>query len=98
MFAVLRWPSGWPSIELVKLAVMMVATAVLVLFAQAVVTVTGRVAGWVVRVVLVMVVAIALYGILKGGCRRWRCTCPSTGARRRSPGSGSGSASLLSGR
>ena len=66
MFAVLRWPSGWSSIELIKLAVMMVAIAALVLFAPAVVTVTGRVAGWVIRVVLVIVFAIALYGILKG--------------------------------
>jgi hypothetical protein len=63
---VLRWPSGWSSIELIKLALMMVAIAALVLFAPAVVTVTGRVAAWVIRVVLVIVFAIALYGILKG--------------------------------
>jgi hypothetical protein len=66
MFAVLRRPSGWPAIVLIKLAVTMVTIATLTLFAPAVVTVTGRLARWTVRVVLVIVLvivlAIALYG------------------------------------
>ena len=66
MFAVLRWPSGWSAAELIKLAVMMVAIAALLLFAPAVVTVTGPLARRVVRVVVAIVFAVALFGILNG--------------------------------
>lgn len=66
MFAVLRWPSGWSATELIKLALMMAGIAALLLFAPAVVTVTGPLARWVVRVVLAIVLAVALFGILNG--------------------------------
>lgn len=66
MFAVLHWPSGWSAAQLIKLAVMMIAIAALLLFAPAVVTVTGRVARWPVRVVLAIVFALALFGVLNG--------------------------------
>ena len=66
MFAVLRWPSGWSTAELVRLAVVVVALAALLLFGPAFVTVTGPVARWAVRVGLAIVFAVALYGILNG--------------------------------
>ncbi len=66
MFAVLHWPSGWSSAQLIKLGVMMITVAALLLFAPGVVTVTGPVARWAVRVALVIAFALALYGILNG--------------------------------
>ncbi len=66
MFALLHWPSGWSAAELIKLVVVVVAIAALLLFAPAVVTVTGSVARWVVRAVVVIVFVVALYSILNG--------------------------------
>lgn len=66
MFAVLHWPAGWSTAELLRLAVTVVAIAASLLFAPAFVTVTGPVARWAVRVVLVIVVGIALLGIFEG--------------------------------
>lgn len=66
MFAVLHWPGGWPAIELIKLSVMMVAIAALVLFAPAVVTLTGQFARRWVFAVLLLAFAVALYGLLNG--------------------------------
>jgi hypothetical protein len=66
MFAVLRWPSGWTTAELIKLGITVVAIAVLSLFAPALVTVTGMAVRRVLGVALVVVFALALYGILNG--------------------------------
>ena len=91
MFALLRWPSGWSASELIKLVVVVVAIAALSLFAPAVVTVTGPVARWVVRAVLVIVFLVALYGILNGWLSPMALQVPGTRVRRRSPASGSAS-------
>jgi hypothetical protein len=64
MFAVLKWPIGWSSSQLIKLGVMMLAFAALVLFMPAAVAVTGRLARWAVRVAIVFVFAVALFGSL----------------------------------
>lgn len=66
MFAVLRWPSGWTAVELIRLLITVVAIAALSLITPAVVAVTGPIARWVVRITLVVIFALALYGILNG--------------------------------
>lgn len=66
MFVVLRWPNGWSTAELIKLVITVIAIAALSLIAPAVVTVTGPMARWVVRVALVVVFTLAFYAILNG--------------------------------
>lgn len=66
MFVALRWPMGWSSLQLLKVAVVMVGFAALLLFPPAGIAVTGRIARWVVRGAALVALAVVLTGIVRG--------------------------------